>query len=40
MTDWIGQVREIGANSDGKGVLAIAISKRITVKTWNNDFPI
>ena len=35
---WIGQVREIGANSDGKGVLAIAISKRITVKTWNNDF--
>ena len=38
VTDWIGQVREIGANSDGKGVLAIAISKRITVKTWNNDF--
>ena len=34
--DWAGQ--EIGANSDGKGVLAIAISKRITVKTWNNDF--
>ena len=36
--NWIGKVRKIGANSDGKGVLEITLAKGITVKTWNNDF--
>lgn len=36
VTDWVGRVTEVGANSDGKGVLAIELAKDITVKTWNN----
>jgi len=36
--NWVGKVRKISANSDGKGVLEITLAKGITVKTWNNDF--
>lgn len=34
--DWIGKIHTINANSDGKGVLSIEISKNIIFKTWNN----
>lgn len=34
--DWIGTVEKVDSNSDGKGVLEIAIAEDITVKTWNN----
>ncbi|CAB3869695.1 hypothetical protein LMG3482_02716 [Achromobacter deleyi] len=35
--EWVGTVKQIAANSDGKGVFAVEISKGITVKTWNNS---
>lgn len=37
VTNWIGRVNTITANSDGKGVLAIEVAEDITVKTWNNS---
>jgi len=35
-TDWIGTIEEVTSNSDGKGVLEIAIAEGIKIKTWNN----
>jgi hypothetical protein len=37
VTNWIGTVAKVDANSDGKGVLEIEIAKNIVVKTWNNE---
>ena len=37
VTEWVGTVRTIDSNSDGKGVLAVDIAPRITLKTWNNS---
>ena len=37
INDWVGKVKEIGANSDGKGTLEIEIADDIILKTWNND---
>ncbi len=34
--DWIGKIKTIDANSDGKGVLGIEIADDIVVTTWNN----
>lgn len=34
--DWIGTVEKVDSNSDGKGVLKIAIAEDISVRTWNN----
>jgi hypothetical protein len=34
--DWIGTVKRIGANSDGKGTIELEIAKNIVLKTWNN----
>lgn len=36
VSGWIGTVEKIDSNSDGKGVLEIAIADDIKVKTWNN----
>ena len=36
--DWIGVVESVGANGDGKGVLAIEIAPDLVLKTWNNAF--
>lgn len=36
--DWIGVVESVGANGDGKGVLAIKIAPDLVLKTWNNAF--
>jgi hypothetical protein len=33
---WVGTVKTVDANSDGKGVLAIQIAEDVFVKTWNN----
>jgi len=35
--DWIGTVTKVDSNSDGKGVLAVSISKDVRLQTWNND---
>jgi len=35
--DWVGTVRTVDSNSDGKGVLSIAIADGIRLETWNND---
>jgi hypothetical protein len=36
--DWIGTIKTIDSNSDGKGVLEILIAPDVLVKTWNNAF--
>ncbi|MDE1891307.1 MAG: hypothetical protein KGI13_02250 [Betaproteobacteria bacterium] len=38
ISDWIGTVKNLGANSDGKGVLEIELARNISLKTWNNSF--
>jgi hypothetical protein len=35
--DWVGTVTKIDSNSDGKGVMAISLSRHLTLMTWNND---
>lgn len=35
---WLGKVEDIGANSDGKGVISLKLADGITVRTWNNSF--
>jgi hypothetical protein len=37
VSDWVGTVKTVDSNSDGKGVLAIEIAPDVLVKTWNND---
>lgn len=34
--DWVGRVKILSTNSDGKGVLGVEIGTKINVKTWNN----
>jgi hypothetical protein len=34
---WVGQIEKLSSNSDGKGVLEIAVAPGVHVKTWNND---
>lgn len=36
--NWIGEVKSIGTNSDGRGVLKVEISKDISLMTWSNSF--
>ena len=36
VTDWVGTVRTIDSNSDGKGVLAVDVAPGISLQTWNN----
>ena len=33
---WVGRVKTLSTNSDGKGVLAVEMGSRFNVKTWNN----
>lgn len=33
---WLGKVKKMSSNNEGKGVIEISISPRISVKTWNN----
>lgn len=34
---WSGTITKLSTNSDGKGVLSIAISDNLTIGTWNNS---
>jgi len=37
--NWIGKIAQLrSAGKDARGVLAVSIGTKITVKTWNNDF--
>ncbi|MGU3326094.1 hypothetical protein ACLBXB_04075 [Methylobacterium mesophilicum] len=36
ISNWIGKVKTLSSNGDGKGVLSIEISKDLEIKTWNN----
>lgn len=36
VTNWIGTIKKVNSNSDGKGVLEILMAKDIEIKTWNN----
>lgn len=36
VNNWVGKINDIGANGDGKGILAIGLSDDIEIKTWNN----
>lgn len=34
---WVGYVSNLSANSDGFGVLSVAVAQDVTLKTWNNS---
>jgi hypothetical protein len=36
VTDWVGTVKKIDSNSEGKGVLAVDVAPGISLETWNN----
>ena len=36
--DWVGTIKRIGANSEGKAYIEIEIDSGIRVQTWNNAF--
>lgn len=36
--DWVGELRSVGANSEGKAVVSIEIDDGLRVETWNNAF--
>lgn len=38
VSGWIGTVKLVDANSDGKGVFTVEIAHDVRVKTWNNAF--
>jgi hypothetical protein len=35
---WVGEVKGIGANQEGKGYIDVVISDTVVVQTWNNAF--
>ncbi|MFE6508297.1 hypothetical protein ACFVDI_13035 [Nocardioides sp. NPDC057767] len=36
--DWVGEVKNVGANGEGKAYVAVDIDDNIHVQTWNNAF--
>ena len=36
--DWVGEVKDVGANGEGKAYVAVDIDDNIHVQTWNNAF--
>tara|TARA_Y100000022_G_C13227459_1_gene365637 strand:+ start:309 stop:875 length:567 start_codon:yes stop_codon:yes gene_type:complete len=38
ITEWVGKIKEISTNLDGKGILAVEIDRDVRVETWNNAF--
>lgn len=38
VSGWIGEVKQVSANSDGKGVLVLSLPNNIIIRTWNNSF--
>lgn len=37
-TNWVGKIKDIGANSEGKAYIQIEIASGIRVQTWSNAF--
>lgn len=35
---WVGEVKKIDSNSDGKGVFSVSLGRNVTLTTWNNAF--
>lgn len=38
VSSWVGVVKTISSNSDGKGVFGVELTNDVILKTWNNDF--
>ncbi|WP_304164229.1 hypothetical protein [Lonsdalea britannica] len=38
VSGWVGKVKTIDSNSDGKGIFEVEIAKDVALKTWNNAF--
>lgn len=38
ITGWVGKIKEISTNLEGKGILVVEIDKNIRIETWNNAF--
>tara|TARA_B110000305_G_C19318146_1_gene577537 strand:+ start:350 stop:880 length:531 start_codon:yes stop_codon:yes gene_type:complete len=38
VNNWIGKIKSIDTNMEGKGILAVIIDKGIFIETWNNAF--
>ena len=38
VTDWVGVIRDVGANGEGKAHVAIEVADGVLMKTWNNAF--
>jgi uncharacterized protein len=38
VNNWIGAVKSISANSDGKGIIEVELAQDVSVTTWNNAF--
>jgi len=38
VSNWVGTISKLDTNSDGKGMLVIKLSPKLTLATWNNDF--
>jgi len=36
VSSWVGTIKEIGSNNDGKATLSVIIASNIEVTTWNN----
>ncbi|OTA15323.1 hypothetical protein Xvie_02820 [Xenorhabdus vietnamensis] len=37
VTSWVGKIKELDTNSDGKAILSVQIASNITIQTWNNE---
>lgn len=38
VTDWVGVIKEVGANGEGKAYVQVEIADGVLMKTWNNAF--
>jgi hypothetical protein len=36
VTGWVGRIKTLSTNNDGRGVMSVAIGNDINLKTWNN----
>jgi hypothetical protein len=38
VTNWVGKVKDVSSNGEGKGVVELEIGDKVKVSTWNNAF--
>jgi len=38
VTNWVGKIKDVGANGDGNAYVEIEIAEQVRVETWNNSF--